>query len=829
MDENLTCEFIQPIKAKLFTMKKQKILWFCIILLLFTKNALCLGNEKSDGKGRVSGNVIDSISSAYIEYAGVAIFKKSDSTLVEGIITDNKGRFDLKQIPDGKYYLMIQFMGFASKRLEDIEINDQKRSIQLGTIYLAPTVNQLKEVNITGEKRLIEYKLDKKIINANNQLATTGGTAVDILKNSPSVTVDNEDNVTMRGKSDFQVFINGHPSALKGSEALKQIPASSIENIEIITNPSASQDAEGTAGIINIITKKSSMQGTGVMVSATGGTDRYNGDISISHQVKKWNFTLGAKYMHYKALVETNNERTHFFTDSTLFINESLNQYHITNSSSINWSADYDLDKNNTFSLAVNYGTWRHLHDFDSKYNFLNSLIPTAQYSLSENNSEVGNKYLSANIFYKHIFAENQDISANIFYSVIDGDRNLDATQFFSNSLQEKLSINTIKRNNETSLSSDIRFKIDYTRTIFKGIQMETGVQAQIKPYNANAKYDNYNISNSLWVSDSLYTNNILFDINIYAAYVTFSGSIQKLEYKVGLRSEYYDRNFAYKNSNISFPYVQIDLFPTLNLSYNQSKKNQYQFSISRRVNRPSAWLMYPIPIYSDDYYIATGNPDLKPEFIYSFELGYIHNFKKALLSFQAFHHRSDATFTQRLSSDAKGVIHQENINFGNEYFTGAEAAINADIYKWMSVNLSSSMYYALIKNNYNNIGQSIETKVFNARLNTTLIPYKNTKIQLAFYYDAPFDYVQSHINERFKGDISIRKDFTKQKVAVTFTARNPIWGSTTRTEIKDYNFAVKTNDKMKAVYSITLSFRLNNYKRQKNVGEQLNVGEGAS
>jgi hypothetical protein len=808
-------------------MNKQKVVWFCIILFLFTKNAICLEKEITDEKGRVSGNVIDSNSMASIEYAGIAIFKKSDSSLIGGIITDSKGRFELKQIPDGKYYLMVQFMGFAPKRLENIEINKQKRNIQLGSIYLAPMANQLKTVNITSEKRLIEYKLDKKIINANAQITTSGGTAIDILKNSPSVTVDNEDNVSMRGKSDFQVFINGHPSVLKGTDALKQIPAANIENIEIITNPSANQDAEGSAGIINIITKKNTLQGTGAMVSITGGTDRYNADISISHQINKWNFTLGAKYIYANILVDNTNQHSNFLKDSTLYIDEVFRQYHTTKISGINWNIDYDADKNNTFSLALNYGTWRHLHDFDIKYIYSNSINPTKQYSLSENDYQIGYQYASGNIFYKHIFGKNHDLSTNLFYSVTDGDRRLDAIQYLSNYQQEKLLTNKMSKNDETNLSGDLRYKIDYTRPVFKNLQLETGVQVQIKPYDANTKYDNFNITNNQWIPDTLYTNNILFDVNLYAAYLTLSGNLNKIEYKIGLRSEYYERNFSYKNSNISYPYNQIDIFPTLHLSYKQSEKNQYQLSISRRVNRPGSWFMYPVPSFSDSYNVVNGNPDLKPEFVNAFEFNYIHNFEKALFSLGISHSRSNGTFTQLLLDDKKGVIHQKTVNFGNEYFTGFESALNTDLYKWLSINLSTSLYYAIIKANTEDINSSIKTNIFNTRLNTTLIPYKNIKLQIALYYDAPFDYVQSHISERFNGTVSIRKDFTKQKLSITFTARNPIWGSTNYTDITDNYFMLKSTDKMKAAYSITLSLRLNNYKRQRNVGEQMNVGEG--
>ena len=810
------------------TMSKYKIIWFCIILSLFIKNAYTLTIDKPDGKGKIVGIVIDSSSGAKIEYAGVAIYRLLDSSLAGGIITDNKGHFEIKQLPEGKYYMLIQFMGFATKKIDNLEINNQINNIQLGKIGLFPSSKQLKEVSITSEKRLVEYKLDKKVINANSQLASSNGTAVDILKNSPSVSVDNEDNVSIRGNSGFQVFINGKPSALKGSEALKQIPAASIDNIEIITNPSASQDAEGTSGIVNIITKKNTLQGSGAFLNITGGSDRYSSDINFSHQHKKWNYTFGAKYMYYNVPVDINDARNHLMQDSVFYITNSMKQFHKTKISGLSLGIDFDPDKNNTFSIALNAGTWRHFHDFISKYNFHSSLINSERYSSGKNNYEIGNQYISANLFYKHIFTKNHEISTNIFYSLIDGDRNLLAKHYLTDNKNENLALNKMNKNNEDNLSTDFRFKIDYIRPLTAKLNIESGIQLQLKPYNAEMKFDNYNLNSNLWITDTNYTHNILFDVNIYAAYLSFSGNMNKFEYKIGLRSEYYERIFAFKNTSNSYPYNQIDLFPTLHLTYIKSDKNQFQFSISRRVNRPSAWFMYPIPDYTDNYFVAIGNPDLKPEFVNAFELNYIHNFKKALLSLEAFHRRSENSFNQRLSSNESGVVQQKMENHGNEYFTGIESSLNADVYKWFSLNLSASWYYALIKTNLDNIHKTIETNVFNTRLNSTFIPAKNFKFQLALYYDAPFDYVQSHISERLNANISVRKDFPKQKASITFTARNPVWGSTNYIEINETNYYSILKTEMQASYSITLTVRLNNYKKAKNVGEQLNVGEGA-
>jgi len=806
-----------------------------IIPLLMIALALSLSSFKTaidpaPINGFIKGVVIDSASGEKIEYATIALFRVSDSTMVSGAITNQQGEFEIGKVAQGSYYVKIQFMGFNTTITKELAINETRSTINIGTVPLIPKTNLLKVTEIIAEQRMVEYKIDKKIINANNQIASSGGTAVDLLRNTPSVTVDVEENVSLRGNMNYQVLINGRPSTIQGADALKQIPASNIDHIEVVTNPSASHDAEGTAGVINVILKKTNKPGFGGFSTVSLGTDRAIEDLNVNYQKGKWNFTMGAKIMDYNVPVYNTETRDFKGTDSANYLSDNSTQYHITSSRNISLGIDYDLNKNNLFSFSMNGGTWLHVHNFDSKYSLTNENRLVNEYTTSANDFKIGNSYFTGNINYKHLFGKDHDLTFNLFYSTIDGYRYVDGSHTYS-TLEWGSGVPFFMVDaDETSQSSDLRFKIDYRRLLFKDkITFETGFQSQLKPYSATMNYLVYREQNPNWTNDSTYSNDITFNTALNAGYISLSGALKKFEYKAGLRAEYYTRNFEYVNTPEKYDYKQLDFFPTLHLSYNQSKKNQFQASYSRRVNRPTAWIMYPVPDFTDNFITSAGNPDLKPEYTDSYELNYIHQFEKWSLSSELFHRNADGSFVQRLISDENGKLYQKTVNFGNEITSGIEVSANADICKWLSTNISGSFYHYLLKINYEDNQTNTASMVGNFRVNSNFLFTKTTKMQLSLSYDSPVNYVQGYFHERFNTSVSLRKDFPKQKCTITLVANNPFMDRVTKYEVKGAQFILNTKQVMNPVYYISLSFKLNNFKKQRNVGETNSVGDGVA
>ncbi len=800
---------------------------FMILILnskLFSKNT----NILLTGDGIIKGTVVDTNSKQNIEYATIALYKKNDTTLITGITSNSSGNFILNKIPNGEYILIITYMGFKKHEISDLKVDDNKNLIDLGLIKLTPNSTTLNETEILTERKMIEYKIDKKVINSNNQIASLGGTAVDLLRNTPSVTVDAEDNVQIRGNSNYQVLINGRPTSLAGNETLKQIPASSIENIELITNPSANHDAEGTSGIINIIMKKNVNQGLGGFFTITGGNDRLVEDININYKKNRWNIFFGAKFMDYNVLVNSKMNRNFFGTDSSNFLTDRATQYHITQSRNINFGIDYDMDKNNLFSFNINLGTWMHVHNFDSKYQ-INYQEINNNYSLSSNDFKIGNKYLSSNLNYKRIFeGKNHDIQANIFFSYIDGYRDFNAGHYFSNSEWINQGCYKTVKSYESNLSNDFRIKIDYRKTIFEKYLLETGYQTQLTPYNADMKYYTSDLNNPQWTESKDYTNDIFFNTQLHALYCSITGNINKFEYKAGLRGEYYDRLFKYSEDKDKFMYQNFDLFPSFHLSYNLNPANQFQLSYSKRIQRPNSWFMYPVPNFSDDFMIALGNPNLKPEYIDSYQINYIHQFKKIMLSSELFHRVQNNSFVQKFDIDSNGRLNMQSVNFGIQKSTGLELSANASLNKWLNLNISGSFYHFLLNVNFLN-NENVVSYASNLRFNSSILFSKTSKMQLTFSYDSPFEYTQGLMSESINYSLSFRKEFFDKKISISATSINPFRGRVMKYEVNGPQFTSTSREVISQSYFISISFKLNNFKKQRNAGEQNNIGEGIS
>jgi len=335
---------------------KMKSLLF--ILLLFLATNIYPQQRRGTGMGgSVTGKIIDETNNAIVEYANVVLFNLADSSQINGTISDDEGIFRLSKIRPGKYYLKISFIGYQSILLDSFEISRNNRTLDLGEIQLPRIAYQMDEAEVTADKPPIEYKIDKKVVNVAEYYSATTGTAVEVLENVPSITVDIEGNVQLRGSSSFTVLIDGRPSILDANDALEQIPASMIENIEIITNPSAKFDSEGAAGIINILMKDQQASGINGIVNMNGGfDDKYGGDFLFNYKTSKFSFNLGANYNNRIYPGTTVEERKTFINDTTIFTNSSGTNNRGGNRWGIKGGADYNFTPNDLLSLSFRYG-----------------------------------------------------------------------------------------------------------------------------------------------------------------------------------------------------------------------------------------------------------------------------------------------------------------------------------------------------------------------------------------------------------------------------------------------------------------------------------------
>ena len=355
---------IAGLKKMEYLFSGKTAIFICLFILLsnYSPFAQRPSSERFNRRGQmpnnsITGMIVDGKTNNPVEYATIIVFNKLDSSKVSGTSSNEQGRFFIKNIKEGEYYLTITFLGYETKTIDNIEINSSKKFARLRKISLIPTTVSIEGINVTAEKMPVEYKIDKKIINVDRQLTATSGSAVDVLENAPSVSVDIDGNVQLRGSSNFTVLIDGQPSILDANDALEQIPASTIDNIEIITNPSAKYDPDGTSGIINIILKKNKLIGISGVVNSNGGSnDQYGSSIILNYRNGKYNSFLNLSYnkryfpgTYYSENISTLNNTTSYLNSN------GINKRDMKGVGG-RGGIDISLTKNDNLSFGFRYG-----------------------------------------------------------------------------------------------------------------------------------------------------------------------------------------------------------------------------------------------------------------------------------------------------------------------------------------------------------------------------------------------------------------------------------------------------------------------------------------
>ncbi|MDX1702459.1 MAG: carboxypeptidase regulatory-like domain-containing protein, partial [Melioribacteraceae bacterium] len=381
------------------------------------------GNTDVSFGGKISGKVIDANDGLPLEYTNIVLFTVQDTAQVTGTIADVDGKFILEKIRPNTYSIKISFIGYEPVFIDDVNVRRGESIIDLGTIKLIPAEYQTESAIVIANKSPVEYHIDKKVINVSGQSTSISGTAVEVLENVPSVNVDIEGNVTLRGSGSFTLLIDGRPSILDPNDALQQIPASTIENIEIVTNPSAKFDPEGVAGIINIIMKRNQYVGISALINSNVGlNDKYGIDILTSYKTNGYSFYLGADYRDSKFLGDSREERITYGNDFNTFLNSTSDGNRGRDGYNINGGADFSFDKNNQLGISFRYGDGAFSSNSDVSFHEFTD--PSTEDLRYENVSlrERGGDRFSSGLNYKHIFGPNKhEIITDLNYSSRNG------------------------------------------------------------------------------------------------------------------------------------------------------------------------------------------------------------------------------------------------------------------------------------------------------------------------------------------------------------------------------------------------------------------------
>ncbi len=798
---------------------KKSIYVIAILLLVITSVETSAQPQQRRG-GSISGHVIDGALNTSVEYANIVLYNKQDSVQVTGTITDPDGNFNLPGIRRGSYFISIRFVGYRTQVINDIEIRRGKANIDLGDIPLKQSAIQLESVELLAEQAPVEYRIDKKVINVSGQHTAASGTAAEVLENVPSVTVDIEGNVSLRGSANFTVLIDGKPTVLEPNDALQQIPASTIENIELITNPSAKHDPDGTSGIINILLKKGQLQGhNGVVNMNAGLEDKHGGDFLLQFRRKKINTHIGANYnkRFNPGTAYRENRTLSQGTTSLVFSNGDYRRGRT--SYGLRAGIEFDVSSRDNLSLGLRYGDrameWGSELDYDAWTEPSNE---AHLLYLSLNDRKISGKFYSVNMDYQHRFAgKGHKISGQVNYSHrATGEKAIDEL------LDTEQIITSGRQTTEQGPSDRTRLKIDYTLPLQKKNKIEAGYQSRLNNWkDVNALSDFDPVQNS-YISNPLFSHNTDYRRNIHSLYALYAGEIGPFGYQGGIRGEYTDRRVELidaRQPDTIQPFVidRWDYFPTVHASYKFTDGRQIMASYARRIERSRGWYLEPFETWTDAYNVRTGNPALKPEYIDSYELGTQAYFGSTLISTEGYYRVTHNQVERVRSVYSPDVTLHTIENVGTDYSLGIEFMTNIDLLKRWNINAMGNFYNYKIEGQLYGTDFSRSSFNWNMRFNNSISLGKSTKLQANAIYNSASVSSQGSRDGFYLVNLAVKQDLLGKNLSMTFQI-NDILGTAKHHYVSEGPnfFSLSHFTRESPVVMLNLRYNINNYKAER-------------
>lgn len=771
------------------------------------------------GKAVVTGRVLDSLSSNPLGFASIRVFETQGEKLINGNITDEAGNFSV-DIPYGHYFAVIEFMGYNPYRTAEFSVDGQRDEHSLGPVRLNTSVNTLSEVVVQAEKSSMELSLDKKIFNVGKDLANAGGTATDILMNIPSVQVDPEGGVRLRGSNNVRILIDGKPSGLvsfKGGSGLQQLPASMIERVEVITNPSARYEAEGMAGIINIVLRKERNQGfNGSFELITGWPANFGGAANLNYRHRKVNFfinygiayriqpSVGSLYQEVYGL-ETKYHRQQNDAEITGFNNNIRGGIDIFFTETNILTGSYLFRRSDVRRITdINYENYRHT---------LTNLDSIEMRRQDEDEAEPNSEY---SLIYKKTFAQkDHELLAEVkFLDNWESSYQLFTHRYFNPDRVEDFDRGRLERSINDEYEKQLLFQIDYTRPLGKGGKLETGVRSSNRDMANDYIVDRKNEGGEYVPLPGL-DNLFYYDENIHAAYGILARKGSKLSYQAGLRAEWTDVKTTLEETGEVNPREYVNLFPSAHVTYNLPKQHALQGSYSRRIRRPFYNDLSPFMTYSDSRNYFSGNPNLDPEYSNVFEIGHIKYFETGSFT-SAIYHRSTSGKIERIRSvDENGNSTTLPQNLHSEQATGAEFTGEIAIFPWWKFDANINLFYAEIDGT--NILNSYNTTTYSwfARQTSRFVLPHSFDIQVRSNYEAPQRTAQGRRLALYYLDFSMSKDVFKGNGTVHFNVLDVFNSRRARSVTEGTNFYTEGNFLFRRrQINLTLTYRIRQAKQ---------------
>ncbi len=742
---------------------------FCLSLIFFVILFVPLDDLVAQQKGKLRGTVLESGKASPLPFATVGVYTQKDS-LVGGGIADEKGNFEV-DLPLGTFYALVEFMGFEALKSATFTLSSKQNTVDLGTISLQSSTADLDEVVVQGEKTLMELSLDKRVFNVGKDLANAGGNASDILMNLPSVAVDPEGNVRLRGSANVRILIDGKPSGLvsfKGSSGLRQLPANLVERVEVITNPSARYEAEGMAGVINIILKKDNKQGFNGSGEVIVGSPRNLGlTANLNYRKNRINW-----FVNYGLANRVSPGRGKLYQEvyqedgSSLLLQQRSTSTVNSLNNSLRAGLDYFFSEQSI--LTASY-VWRRsdAHRItDIRYeDNVNTLDNYLGYTLrrQDETEDEPNKEAILN-FKKRFDQKGKELNASFTYLNYWERSDQLYTQNSYNVFSSALPKGALT---QTSLNDEYEnqylLQVDYTQPFATKGKIETGIRTSFREMENDYLVQEKQESGIFKTIDGL-DNVFLYDENILAVYGIVGNEWAKWSYQAGLRAEYTDIETRLVETKESNPRSYTNLFPSGHLNYKANQKNAFQLSYSRRIRRPVYNDLSPYVTFSDQRNFFSGNPNLNPEFTDSYELGHILYGEKSTL-FSTVYYRSTQDKIQRIRTVGdNGFSVTAPYNLVGEESYGLEFSGDYVASSWWKLDFNANFFYATVDgSNLNQNFQATTTSMLFRQSSRFTLP-KGWDLQVRGNYEARRKTAQGIQKGIFFLDLSASKKILNQR-----------------------------------------------------------------
>lgn len=820
-------------------MLKKITIWVLLTTVIFAANA-----QKNC---KITGKIIDGKTGGAVEYATVSVLKASDSSLANGSITASNGSFSVNNLAAGNYLVRVSFIGYKTLTHPSVvTLSAAKPSVDLGKIKISQSAVTLEAAVVRSERSMVDYQLDKRVVNVDKNIVTGGGTATDVLENVPSVSIDNDGNVSLRGSTNVSVLINGRPYELMGNDLetlLEQIPASTVENVEVITNPSAKYDPEGMSGIINLKLKEKTAGNLGLngIANLNLGSPLPQfaptamGSLNLNYTTEKYNvFFTADGGMRSRAGKSTTYIRRYNgsgaqYSEDSLY-NENMNSNIMGN---VKIGGEYFFDDKNSLLVSYQFRDANRrrrssVEDID--------LFNANKYDYTQTDTN-DNKHRNhtVNLCYTRKF-DNKDqlLTFDVTYNHRKGDANglqeqlydLDASNLERYYLREAITDN---ENNNGNI------KLDYTHPINDKLRLETGYEGRIMQADQNytyylSQYDNTsNLSKEL---DDRSSTHFVYTQQIHAAYATLAWkATQKLSTLLGLRGEYSEIGGEDKNHQATTPVDKTYwlLYPTLHLSYAINDLQSIQLSYSRRVRRPHMHVLNPYMDVREGNELSFGNPSVDPELTNSIEVSYNFGIKSLNVFTSAYFRQTNNMMTRygfvwdsetsghyaswlpyNSEYDGYWASTWQNLSKGVNY--GLELILDYQIAKWWKVNLSVNLFESRIEGTELLDNQDKEAFRASGKFSSYMMLPKDWTIQLSGQYNAPFMDLQTDMLATYWADLAVKKDILQKRATINLRVGDVFctggFGHTTDNEQLYRQMRMK---RLSPTVTVGFSYKINN------------------